>query len=155
MKFIWKSILADIILLSHYCMLYIPRIIARVWHFFSNFSQMEGVLDQFPTLIICNNWCFCLKIGVYPQCNCIRGSDFHWEEGRNQSFDVVDGSLVGSACFYYLSQEKNCTGEEVGQIRRKTRRFLQKNIGVHQSCKSLQISPATWGLWKIQFSIFL
>ena len=43
----------------------------------------------------------------------------------NQTFDVVDGSLVGSACFYYSNQEKNCTGEEVGQTRKKTKQCLQ------------------------------
>ena len=58
-------------------------------------------------------------------------------------FDVIDGSLVGRTCFYYSSQEKNYTGEEVGQTRKKTKKFLQKYIGVHQSCMSLQISPAT------------
>ena len=58
-------------------------------------------------------------------------------------FDVIGGSLVASACFYYSSQKKNYTGEKVGQTRKKTKQFLQKYIGVHQSCMSLQISPAT------------
>ena len=55
-------------------------------------------------------------------------------EYKTNLFDVVDGSLVEKGCFYYSSQEKNCTGEEVGQTREKTKQCLNKNLGIHQSC---------------------
>ena len=56
-------------------------------------------------------------------------------------FDGVDGSLVGSACFYHSSQEKNYTGEEVRQTKKNIKQCLQKNIGVHQFWKMLESNP--------------